>query len=916
MLQTIKHTLTVALLLLSLQLAAFGQHAGGGHTLRLTVTDAATREPVIMATVQLQPSGLMAVTDMEGRATLRGVPDGISQISISYVGYQPVNTSVRVAGDMQLVYKMTETSLALREVSVVARQNAAGAATSSIIGRQAIDHLQASSLADVMQLVPGALMTNPDLMSAQNLQIRTLPGNSNNTAAFGSSLIIDGMPVSNNGLVEQGGFTATSLSTATDLRNYSADDIDEVEIIRGIPSAEYGDLTSGLTVVRSKIGITPWQLKGKVNPALMNYSLGKGLRLNRYGVLNFNIDYAQSWGDPRLKTHSFDRYTVSAGYGVDITRRWHTDTKVRFLYAKEWNGNDPDARQDGTESRSVNKVLTLTHNGRIQTDRLLSRNISYTVGLTLNAQDSRNTTYVPTSSGVVRIVTARETGYYQLPWLNHTYMATGYTESRPGNVYAKINNAFNLKSGRLNQRFKMGIDYHYDWNSGAGYYNADEQLPLKPNENGRPRAFSDVPGLHQVAAYAEDNLSLQYSHRRYLRVTAGVRLTAMQPFSSVQTYALSPRLNMTLEVAPWLNIRGGIGLNSKTPGLSYLYPDKKYNDHVALAYYAGGDTDPHNAQSLVVGHTYVQPVEYSRGLKNATTTKIELGADIKLPGQRKLSITAYQDRTPNGFSNALDYVVYESLQYASPAAWQSQTPNSVPSVFWTTTGQVANDNVLQNRGVELDFDLGRIRPLNTNVYLSGAWQESKSWSEGLNAQSPNDLPTAYKLRSTSPVKLVYPSGLDYSRSRRFVNTLRLVTNIPELRMVASFTGQVIWHSSQYSFTADKDPYAYYYYQKAADGSYTVQYQQLTPESQAALEAMGIDMSKQQLRPNDNDPVKEPVTWNLSARLTKEFGKFAGLSFYANNVLYYEPFMTTNTSGTLTQRNTSSYSFGVELFFNL
>ena len=63
-------------------------------------------------------------------------------------------------------------------------------------------------------------------------------------------------------------------------------------------------------------------------------------------------------------------------------------------------------------------------------------------------------------------------------------------------------------------------------------------------------------------------------------------------------------------------------------------------------------------------------------------------------------------------------------------------------------------------------------------------------------------------------------------------------------------------------------------------------------------------------------VKEPVTWNLSARLTKEFGSMAGLSFYANNVLYYEPFMSTNTSGTLTQRNTSTFSFGVELFFKL
>ena len=135
-------------------------------------------------------------------------------------------------------------------------------------------------------------------------------------------------------------------------------------------------------------------------------------------------------------------------------------------------------------------------------------------------------------------------------------------------------------------------------------------------------------------------------------------------------------------------------------------------------------------------------------------------------------------------------------------------------------------------------------------------------------------------------------------------------------MVASFTGQVVWHSSTYSFNADKDPYAFIGYEKGADGNYTLTYTPINDETISKLTAVGINMDDQLIRPNDNDVVTQPVTWNLSARLTKEFGKFAGLSFYANNVLYYEPFMTNNTSSTLTQRNTSSYSFGVELFFNL
>ena len=912
----LKHYLLFLLLGLLVPSALMGQkQEKHQYDISLTVTDKDSREAVVMATVLLQPVGLMAVTDADGRATLHHVETGQYTLNVSYVGYEPRQIRLKVDKSISLQCLMTPTTLALSEVTVTAKQNASGTATSSIIGRQAIDHLQASSLADVLQLIPGQLMTNTDLTSQSNLQIRTLANN--NTAAFGSGVILDGVPVSNNGQITQGGFSATAF-TGTDLRNFSADDVEEVEVIRGIPSAEYGDLTSGLMVVHSKIGVTPWQVKGKVNPGLMNYSLGKGLRMDKYGVLNFNLDYAQAWGDPRQKTKSFDRYTFSVGYGRDITSRWHTDTKLRYMYAKDWNGNDPDAQQDGTESRNVNKVFSLTHNGKVSVDKLLSRTLTYTVGLSLTGVDNKHTAFVPTSKGVVNIITARETGYYDVPWLTAPYLATGYTESRPGSVYLKLNNAFYLKTGKVNQRFKLGADYHYDWNSGAGYYNANELLPLRPNSDGRPRAFSDVPSLHQIALYAEDNMSWEYARHRHLRVMLGARFTALQPFSDVKTYALSPRLNVAFEATQWLTLRGGIGLNSKTPGLSYLYPDKRYSDHLALQYYSNNSLDPAlYPQSRVVYHTYVQDIAFSKDLKNATTTKIEVGADIKLPGGRRLSITAYQDRTPNGFSSASQFVTYESLQYATPEDYVNGVAMDVPSTFWTTNGHVANDNVLLNRGVEFDFDLGRVKPLNTNIYFSGAWQESKSWSEGLNTALPKNLPTQYS--GTTPYRLVYPSGLDYSRDRRFVNTLRLVTNIPQLRMVASFTGQVIWHSSTYSYNADQDPYAFIttdlqWHPISADQ--LTGYLDTQGNWSAARPAEGIALQDQLIRPNDNDVVEQPVTWNLSARLTKEFGKFAGLSFYANNVLYYEPFMSTSTSGTLTQRNISSYSFGVELFFNL
>ena len=586
----------------------------------------------------------MAVTNVDGQATINNVPAGEYTLQLSYVGYEPLTTRLKVSKDMNLRFQMTPTSLSLREVQVVARQKESGASTSSVVGRQAIDHLQASSLADVMQLIPGQLMGNHDLTQQANLQLRTLVNN--NTSAFGSSIVIDGMPISNNGAVSQGSFNAAAF-TGTDLRQISADDIDNVEIIRGIPSAEYGDLTSGLVVVHSKVGVTPYQVKAKINPGLQNYSVGKGFNLGKAGIVNVSADYAKAWGDPRQKTRSYDRYTVNIGHGKDLSKKWHTDTKLRLMSAKDWTGNDPDALDDGTFAKNTSTTIGLTHNGRIRMDLPLMRSLKYTLGVSISQVDSKNSSYVANSTGLLPILTAMETGYYDVPWMTTSYLATGITESRPGNVFFKISDDFFWRKDKTVQSFKLGADYHYDWNSGKGYYNEDPLHPYRPNSDGRPRAFSDIPGLHQIALFAEDQFTWNLNKVNRLRVGFGLRFTALQPFGDLATTALSPRLNVAFSLTKWLDLRGGIGMNSKTPGLNYLYPDKKYSDRVSANYM------PQDGSAQVLNyHTQVYDVQHSSDLKNATTTKIEAGIDVKLPEGRRLSILAYRDKTPDGFGAA------------------------------------------------------------------------------------------------------------------------------------------------------------------------------------------------------------------------------------------------------------------------
>ena len=878
------------------------------YKIQMTVTEKGSREPVVMGTVLLDPSGQSAVTDMKGQVTISNVPAGRYTIIVRYVGFEPYRLNVNVTNkDLNLKAELVESSLALKEVTVTAKTRESGASTSSVIGRQAIDHLQATSLADVMQLIPGQLMDRPDLTQQQGLQLRTLQNNS--TMAFGTSIVVDGMPMSNNGNVSQGAFSGTAF-TGTDLRQVSADNIEEVEVIRGIPSAEYGDMTSGLVVVHSKVGVTPWQVKAKINPGLQNYSVGKGVRIGNAGIINANLDYAKAWGDPRQKTRSYDRYTANIGWGYDISRRWHTDTKLRFMQAKDWTGNDPDAIQDGTENESKNTTFGLTHNGKLQMDLPLMRSLKYTVGLSLSKADTKSTSFVAVSSGLLPILTATETGYYSVPWKTTSYLATGINESRPGNVFLKVTDDFFWRKGKTVQSFKVGVDYRYDWNSGKGYYNEDDALPYRPNANGRPRAFSDIPGLHQLSAFAEDQFTYNINNVNRLRVNFGLRFSSLQPFSDLATTALSPRLNVAFSVTKWLDIRVGIGMNSKTPGLNHLYPDKKYIDDVV-----GNFTLAETPAYYV--HTQVYEVQRSEGLKNATTTKVEAGLDIKLPKGRKLSLLAYQDRTPDGFEAAPDYFTYTYNLFDNTASLpitDFSTGYAYQFTCFSTTGQLANTDKTVNRGVEFDLDLGELPLLKTNLYFSGAWNETKTdWSTRMNTTGvPAALLTGtiYAGRSISPVRIVYPSGLDYTRLRRFVNTLRAVTHIPQLHMVASFTAQVIWHNSTWSYTADKDPIGW------IDNNLV--YHDINSSSTIDFPGGSIAANdeKLQLRYTDNEPNESPTTWNLSARLTKEFGKVGALSLYVDNCMFYEPYMKGNNTNTLSQRNTGKFAFGAELSINL
>ena len=886
-------------------------------TLTVEVVDANSGEKIMGAVCILEDLGMYAVSAEDGVTKMENVPSGAVKIYVQLLGYEDYRRTVTIGDDMKLTVKLKESNLELDEVVVTATASAAGTSTGSTIGRMAMDHLQATSLKDVMQLIPGQLITGAsDMTSEEKLTIRTLNQSSANNA-FGTAILVDGVPISDNSSISDK-VAGSQGGSGVDLRQIGTDNIESVEVIRGIPSAEYGDLTSGAVIVNTKAGQTPFEIRAKINPSVLNASLGKGLKLGRKGGhLNVNADYARSSGDPRVKNRSFDRISGGITYSNTFGNIWYTNTKFNFSSLIDLRTTDPDVVTEGTETKQKQNTFRISHNGKLSFNKPLARTVSYALGFSASQNNSWTSSIVSADGGLA-IINSLTNGYYQTPYITESYRAEGANVSSPMTFYAKVSNMFNANLKSVRQRFNMGLEYKHESNNARGFYNYDDSKPLRPNSNGRPRPYYAIPSLNQVSGFLEDNLTWNITEVMEFKLQAGVRFDILQIGLPEQVSSVSPRFNASLKLTPWFTLRGGWGQNNKTPGLAHLYPETKYMDRLAASYLPSDVS-----KQLVMYNVHVTEVERNNSLKNATNSKSEVGFDLNFKNGMSFSIVGYSDRMENGFGNFIEYEIYNTNyytlgtgivtdKYGNPVVeWDN--PARVDTVF-TTTGRIGNTKASLDRGIEYDFNLGRISAINTTIFLSGAYMETQLWDTGPSYSNPVGIPSgsvyAQGEGNTPPFKLLYPSGVQKDISRRFSTTLRLVCNIPRMKMVASISNQVVWYNYTHTTNQKSDPIAWI--------DTDLSYHEITPAMLADENYLikGIPLADQRKNPSDTDPITQKPIWLMNLRLTKDISKNAGFSFFVNNAFFYTPYQSSSYSGTLTERNTGTFSFGMELFIKI
>ena len=344
-------------------LVLVAQLADAQALIRGTVLDAETLEPVIGATItDVKLGKALTVTQADG--TFAIPKNNEVQLRISSIGYKTLVTAPTTDGRYLLQTEVSQ----LGEVVVTAQENR-GLTTSSKIEKHAMEHLQPSSFSDLLELIPGGRSIDPSLSTPNNIHIREIStGNSNYaTSSLGTSFIIDGAPISTGanmqylaGAWDDMATSRDNTNAGVDMRGISTDDIESVEIVRGIPSVEYGDLTSGLVKIERRRGGHDLKFRLKADMGSKLFYAAKDFEWEKHHLtLNLSADYLDAKADPRNRLENYKRVTFS----TRLRKNWeHKDYSLTLSSNIDFSKSLDNDKEDIDQTYSAEDSYRSSYN--------------------------------------------------------------------------------------------------------------------------------------------------------------------------------------------------------------------------------------------------------------------------------------------------------------------------------------------------------------------------------------------------------------------------------------------------------------------------------------------------------------------------------------------------------------------------
>lgn len=817
----------------------YGMEARAQITIAGRITDEGDKKPIEFASILMKENGRWAITDKDGSFTIKDVPTGWATLTIQCLGYAKRELTMNITMDMpRLRITLKQENLKLEEVTVTAKRRTDEATTSYTIDRAALDQQQILNVGDVATLLPGGKTVNPTLMDDARIALRSGTSEGGN-ASFGTAIEVDGVRLDNNAM--------TGETAGASTRSISASNIESVEIVTGIASVEYGDLSNGVVKVNTRRGKSPFIVEGKLTQHTQQIALNKGFDLGQNrGVLNASLEHARSFKDAASPHTAYQRNILSLNYMNVFWRDWMPLTLNIGLTGNVGGYNsesDPDEQSDDYTKTRDNSLRA-----RLELNWLLNKpwitNLSLRGAFSTSDRTSKSQTHDNSATTLAYLHTTEE-GYYMSASLNNNeeiknyngviLSPTGYwnvkqhQESKPMNWSLRLKGDWTRRFGKVMSRMIVGTEYTGSRNNGRGTYYDD----MRYAPTWREYRYDDLPTLNNIALYAEEKVTIETGKLSRMELTAGLRddITMISGSDYGTVSCLSPRFNgryifwqnRRKHLITDLVIHAGWGKSVKLPSFQILYPTPSYYDTEVFRSQSTADNT-----TLSAWYTRPSKAVYNPDLRWQYTNQTDIGVEFNIKGTR-VSLSAFHHRTYNSYMASNVYTPF-SYNYTPVATLEGiSIPNAdrIYSIdqqgivtisdvtanhnpirldvdqngnklyntrrFYQTNTRYINASPLDRYGLEWIIDFKQIKALNTRIRLDGNYYYYKSADETFYASMNNSNtkmtgtqePYQYIgwYRGTNSAGAAQTSVANGAISKAMNLNTTITTHIPKIRLI-------------------------------------------------------------------------------------------------------------------------------------
>lgn len=796
--------------------------------------------PLPGANVIVCGTGFGTATDPFGKYRLSNIPAGKYKIKVTFIGYRPKSKTVDVpvSKNIRIDFKLYPKSFNIGGITVTAKSDLIpkDVETKTEISGAEIEHYQATNIGDVLDLVPGVSQSaNPGLNKTNQVAVRG--DQADNLSAFGTKVIIDGMPISNNANLQFEALTGSKFGTGTlnrgvDLRTIPADNVKSITVITGLPSVRYGDFTNGIIEVKTKIGAKPNRLKVKNNPTTSEANFGGGFAFaEKKKSLSYNLNVARSERDLRLSGDEYTRYT---GQMVLSQLLWNGNLESNIKLSGQAVYDEEEPMNDLSRTKNYNRGFSLGLNswGKLNLSDLVST-LDYTAYVKLHEINSKK---------------SHLRSEYLITPDNDTVAAYIGTLENKGEEWTAGGNLdwnYVFYTGDYIHKVLVGGSVQYDGNTGAGII-IDSVFNYYGSQSGkRSYSYDDIPGETSFSFYAEDKVtgnflvdfSLLYGFRYEVYRPYGINFSNLFSggdfIKSHQGSFFNPRMSLIMYLGRSAQIRLSAGRASKSPPMSMIYPPED-----VMRWRSPAD-------SMVHYFRFNRRVPDLKGYQN---NQYEISFDKKFMKTVGMTLSFYYRERVNQPSSV-------QIPYFTEANVNGENKVYYVDYYY----KYANIGKSFSRGVEFKMRTAKIKPLNMSFSVVGSYSFQNNPGAGyVYSVYPDTSLGQYPNYHVPGVAVDTVIGWQYPKSGRWSDKIQInyyarYTN-KDLGMWITLRAEQLFRERYQSY--DLQP---------------VNYDRLTDE-------------EREIRDYNASIISRPNKWLFNFVISKSLFKGAEISFYVNNFL--------------------------------